>query len=118
MELIPGQKKQRTYIIATTTPEFFRTRGFNMLNEMNQHRRRGRKAKITSGRTRLSVWEGTPLIHLELQGLGPSPNLMQDITQTPPMLSLGTTIKRPAPSSTTPTTLSSPYKKGKRSMDD
>jgi len=32
MELIPRQNKQRTCIIATTTPEFFATHGFNMLN--------------------------------------------------------------------------------------
>jgi len=115
MELILGRKKQHTCIIATTTPETFETHGYNMLIQKNQHRRCGRKAKITSGRTRLSVWEATSLIRLEHQGLGPSPNLMQDVTPTPPMFSLETTTKRPMPSSTAPTTPSSPYKKGKRS---
>ena len=104
MELIPGQKKQRTCIIATNTPESFGTHGFDMLNHKSQHWRHGRRAKITSGQTCLSVRAGTPLIHMELQGPDPRPNSMQDGTPTPLMLSRTTTTKRPTPSSPVPTT--------------
>ena len=88
MELIPDQKKQHICIIATTTRESFETRGHGTLNQENQHRRHGQKDKIMNGRICLIVPEGTLLILLELQGLVPSPNLMQDGTPTPPMFSL------------------------------
>ena len=115
---LKGWPPTKNCIIATTTHELFETHGYNMLNQKNQHRRRCRKDKITNWRTCLSIREGTPLIRLELQGPGPNPNLMQDVTPTPPMFSLGTTTKRPTPSSTASTTPSSPYKKGKCSMDN
>jgi len=118
MELIPGQKKQRTYIIATTTPESFGTHGFDMLNHKSQHRKYGRRAKITSGQTRLSIRAGTPLIHMELQGPDPRPNSMQDGTPTPLMLSRMTTIKRPALSSPILTTPSSTSRIRKWNMED
>jgi len=75
-----------------------------MLNHKSQHRRHGRRAKITSGQTRLSVWAGTSLIHMELQDPDLRPNSMQDDTPTPLMLSRTTTTKRPALSSPVPTT--------------
>jgi len=82
MELILDWKKQRTCIIATTTPESFETHGFDMRNHTSQQRRHGRRAKITSGPTRLSIWAVIPLIHMELQDPDLRPNLMQDDTPT------------------------------------
>ena len=76
MELIPDQKKQRTCIIATTTPESFETHGFDMRNHKSQHRRHGQRVKITSGQTRLFIRAGTPLIYMELQDPDLRPNLM------------------------------------------
>ena len=87
MEVIPDQKKQRTCIIATTTPESFETHGFDMRNHKSQHRRHGWRAKITSGQTRLFIRVGTPLILMELQDPDLHPNSMQDDTPTPLMLS-------------------------------
>jgi len=118
MELIPGRKKQRTCIIATATPESFGTHGLDMLNHRSQNRRHGRRAKITSGQTRLSIRAGTPLICLEHQSQDPSPNSMQDDTPMPLMLSRTTTTKRPAPSSPIPTTPSSTSRIRKQNMDD
>jgi len=118
MELIPGQKKQHTCIIATTTPESFGTHGFDMRNHKSQHRRHARRAKITSGQTRLSIQAGTPLIHMELQDPDLRPNSMQDDTPTPLMLSRTTTSKRPALSSPVPTTLSSTFRIRKQNMED
>jgi len=118
MELIPSQKKQRTFIIATTTFESFETHGFDMRNHKSQHRRLGRRAKITSGQTRLSIRAGTPLIYMELQDPDLRPNLMQDDTPMPPTLSRMTTTKRPALSSPVPTTLSSTSRTRKQNMDD
>jgi len=105
MELIPGRKKQRTCIIATTTLESFETHGFDMRNHKSQHRRHGRRVKITSGQTRLFIRVGTPLIHMELQDPDLHPNSMQDDTPTPPTLSRTTTTKRPVLSLPVPTTL-------------
>jgi len=116
MELIPDQKKQRTCIIATTTPESFETHGFDMPNHKSLHRRHGRRAKITSGQTRLSKRAGTPLILMELQDLDLRPNLMQDDTPTPPTLSRMTTTKRSVLSSPIPTTLTSTSRIRKQNM--
>jgi len=118
MELIPGRKKQHTYIIATTTPESFGTHGFDMLNHKSQHRRHGRRVKITSGETRLFIRAGTPLIHMELHDPDLRLNSMQDDTPTPPTLSRMTTTKRPALSSPVLTTLSSTSRIRKQNMDD
>jgi len=118
MELILGQKKQRTCIIATTTPESFETHGFDMLNHKSQQRRYGRRVKITSGQTRLSIRAGTPLIHMELQGPDLRPNSMQDDTPTPLTLSRMTTTKRPTLSSPVPTTPSSTSRIRKQNMED
>ncbi|KAG0537735.1 hypothetical protein BDA96_03G174200 [Sorghum bicolor] len=89
-----------------------------MRNHKSQQRRHGRRAKITSGQTRLSIRGGTPLIHMELQDLDLHPNLMQDDTPTPPTLSRMTTIKRPVLSSLVPTTPSSTSKTRKQNMED
>jgi len=118
MELIPDQKKQRTCIIAITTPESFETHGFDMRNHKSQQRRHGRRGKTTSGQTRLSIRAGTPLIHMELQDPDLRPNLMQDNTPTPSTLSRMTTIKRPVLSSPVKTTLSSTSRTCKQNMDD
>jgi len=72
----PGPEEAAHLHYYDYNPESFETHGFNTLSQRSQHRRRGRRAKITSGRTHLSIREGTPLIRLELQGLGPSTNLM------------------------------------------
>jgi hypothetical protein len=114
MELIPGQKKQRTCIIVTTTLEFFKTRGFDMRNHRSQQRRHGRRAKITSGQTRLFKRAGT----MELQDPDLHPNLMQDDTPTPPTLSRMTTIKRLVLSSPVPITPSLTSRTRKQNMDD
>jgi len=118
MELIPDQKKQCTCIIVTTTPESIETHGFDMRNHKSQHRRHGRRAKITSGQTHLFIRAGTPLIHMELQDPDLRPNAIQDDTPTPPTLSRTTTTKRPALSSPIPTTLSSTSRIRKQNMDD
>ena len=69
-----------------------------------------------NGRIRLIVPKGTLLILLELQGLGPSPNLIQDGTPTPPTSSPEITTKRPMLSSTAPTTPSLPSEIRKKNM--
>jgi len=74
-------------------------------------------AKITSGQTRLSIRAGTPLIHMELQGLDLRPNSMQDDTPTPSTLSRTTTTKRSVLSSPVPTTLSSTSRIRKQNKD-
>ena len=99
MELTLDQKKQRTCIIVITTLKSFETHGFIMRNHKSQQRRHGQRAKITSGQTRLFIWAGTPLIHMELQDPDLRPNLMLDDTPTPPTLSQMTTRKRPVLSS-------------------
>ena len=116
MELTLDKKKQRPCIIAIH--ESFETHGLGMRNHKSQQRRHGRRAKITSGQTRLSIRVGTPLIHMELQDPNLRPNSMQDGTPTPLMLSRTTTTKRLALSSPVLTTPSPTSRIRKRNMDD
>jgi len=55
---------------------------------------------------------------MELQDPDLHPNSMQDDTPTPPTLSQMTTTKRPALSSTAPTTLSLTSRTRKQNMED
>ena len=66
-------------------PESLEPCGFSTPNQRSQCRRHGRKGKITNGQIHHSDQEGILLIHLELQGLSASPNLMQDDTSMPPV---------------------------------
>ncbi|OQU77709.1 hypothetical protein SORBI_3009G091940 [Sorghum bicolor] len=118
MELTLDQKKQRTCIIAITILESFETHGLVMRNHKSQQKRHGRRAKITSGQTRLFIRAGTPLIHMEHQDPDLRPNLMQDNTPTPPTPSRMTTIKRPVLSSLVPTTPSSTSRTRKQNTED
>jgi len=52
-----------------------------MRNHKSLHRRHGRKAKIISGQTRLSIWAGIPLIHMELQDDTPKAKITSGQTQ-------------------------------------